>query len=393
MIRKSFVELTFEAASIERWNDHIRPSRGFTELDKQAHKLLYAYVLGKMTDDIDWLKLIEGGIFSFLQRLLMTDIKPPIFHKLMEEKGEQINRWVLSTLKGHVDSVPNGFYEKMEQHLLDDGYAAREKEVLEAAHYLATKWEFDIIYGMCGSYYGIEDTKREIDGKLDSFQGIEGFQKFRKDQNLMGFTNLMGELRFQQRWSRVTRVPATSVMGHTFVVALLSYLCSCEIGACPSRTVNNFLGGLFHDMPEVLTRDIVSPVKNSVEGLDAIIKQIEDSQMNDVIYPLIPKDWQQQLNYFTQDEFSSKIVRDGEVVSCSSDEISAHYNEDEFSPVDGEIIRGCDHLSAYLETYMSHSSGVTPHTLTNANRELYEQYRNRVIGGVNFGVLFDYFRI
>ena len=146
MIRKSFIELTFEAASIERWNDHIRPSRGFTELDKQAHKMLYAYVLGKMTDSINWLKLIEGGIFSFLQRLLMTDIKPPIFHKLMEEKGEEINRWVLSTLKGHVDSVPNGFYEKMERYLLEDSYARREKEILEAAHYLATKWEFDIIY-------------------------------------------------------------------------------------------------------------------------------------------------------------------------------------------------------------------------------------------------------
>lgn len=392
MIRKSFIELTFEAASIERWNDHIRPSRGFTELDKQAHKMLYAYVLGKMTKGIDWLKLIEGGIFSFLQRLLMTDIKPPIFHRLMDEKGEQINRWVLSSLKGHIDAVPNGFYRKMEQYLLDESYAAREKEVLEAAHYLATKWEFDIIYGMCGSYYGIEDTKREIDGKLDSFQEIEGFHKFRKDQNLIGFTNLMGELRFQQRWSRVTRMPATSVMGHTFVVALLSYLCSCEINACPARTVNNFLGGLFHDMPEVLTRDIVSPVKNSVEGLDAIIKQIEDSQMNDVIYPLIPAEWQEQLNYFTQDEFSSKIIRDGLVMKCSSDEISAHYNEERFSPVDGEIIRGCDHLSAYLETYMSHSSGVNSRTMTEANQELYEQYRNVKIGGVDFGVLFDYFK-
>lgn len=393
MIRKSLIELIFETASIERWNDHIRPSRGFTELDKQAHKMMYAYVLGNLEPDIDWLKLVEGGIFSFFHRLVMTDIKPPIFHRLMEEKGGQINRWVLGTLQTHLDSIPGGFYEKMEQYLMDGSYAAKEKQVLEAAHYLATKWEFDIIYGMCGTYYGIEETKREIDSKLDSFRDVECFQQLRRDRNLSGFMNLIGELRFQQRWSRAPRIPATSVMGHTLVVAMMAYFCSCEIGACAKRRVNNFLGGLFHDLPEVLTRDIVSPVKNSVEGLDALIKQIEDSQMNDVIYPLIPVQWQEQLNYFTQDEFASKIMMDGTVRLCGSEEITRQYNEDRFEPIDGQIIRGCDHFSAYLETYMSHTCGVTSHTLTEANRELYEKYQNVQIGGVDFGVLFDYFKI
>ena len=53
MIKKSLIEFIFEAGSIERWNDHIRPSRGFTELDKQAHKMLCAYVLANLCEDID----------------------------------------------------------------------------------------------------------------------------------------------------------------------------------------------------------------------------------------------------------------------------------------------------------------------------------------------------
>ena len=65
MIRKSLIETIVDAASIERWNDHIRPSRGFTELDKQAHKMVYAYTLGKINKNTDWRKLIEGGIFEF----------------------------------------------------------------------------------------------------------------------------------------------------------------------------------------------------------------------------------------------------------------------------------------------------------------------------------------
>ena len=66
MIRKSLIETIFESTSIERWNDHIRPSRGFTELDKQSHKMLCAYILGRLAGDIDWQLLIEGGIFEFL---------------------------------------------------------------------------------------------------------------------------------------------------------------------------------------------------------------------------------------------------------------------------------------------------------------------------------------
>ena len=114
MIRKSLIEFIFEAASIERWNDHIRPSRGFTELDKQSHKMIYAYSLAKLEDNVDWLKLVEGGIFEFLHRLVLTDIKPPVFHRLMEEKGDELNKWALSSVKETTASIPHGFFEKME---------------------------------------------------------------------------------------------------------------------------------------------------------------------------------------------------------------------------------------------------------------------------------------
>ena len=88
MIKKSLISLMYEAASIQRWNDHIRPWTGFTELDKQAHKMFYAYVLAKCEgESVNMIKLIEGGIFEFFHRIVLTDIKPPIYHKLVKEKG------------------------------------------------------------------------------------------------------------------------------------------------------------------------------------------------------------------------------------------------------------------------------------------------------------------
>ena len=111
MIRKSLISLIYEAVSIQRWNDHIRPWAGFTELDKQAHKMFYAYVLAKCEGNgaFDPLKLLEGGIFEFLHRVVLTDIKPPIYHRLMREKGDQINAWVLEQLKGQISGIKGGF--------------------------------------------------------------------------------------------------------------------------------------------------------------------------------------------------------------------------------------------------------------------------------------------
>ncbi|MCQ4908512.1 HAD family hydrolase, partial [Phascolarctobacterium faecium] len=65
--------------------DHIRPN-GFTELDKQPHKMMILYVLAKYEEQDHQAKLnsrvlIEGGIFEFLHRIVLTDIKPPLFHE------------------------------------------------------------------------------------------------------------------------------------------------------------------------------------------------------------------------------------------------------------------------------------------------------------------------
>ncbi len=395
MIRKALISTIYEAASIQRWNDHIRPSIGFSELDKQAHKMVYAYTLAKCEGDgnYDPLLLIEGGIFEFLHRVVLTDIKPPIYHSLMKRKGGQINSWVLEQLKGQCEGIGGGFYEKMCRYFSEPSYAKKEKQILRAAHYYATDWEFKVIYPMNTETYAIEEVKTEVERGLAECNTFDGFSRFATNPDLQKFLSLIGKLRYQQRWSRAVRMPQTFVMGHMLVVAMLSYFCSVEIGVCRRRVVNNYFSALFHDMPEVLTRDIVSPVKTSVVGLDDIIKEIEDEQMHRVIYPLVPDDIKEELEYYTQDEFASRIVRDGDIQVLSSDDINRGYNLDEYNPVDGEIIRACDHLSAYLEAYLSIKFGIQSEQLQSGYHSLFQRYENKVIAGIDFGQLFDYFRL
>ncbi len=396
MIKKSLISLIYETASIQRWNDHIRPSAGFTELDKQAHKMFYAYVLTKCEGDdkVDMQKLIEGGIAEFFHRCILTDIKPPIYHKLMEEKGKQINKWVIDQLRPSMEDIGGGFFERLEQYFNDDNYAVVEKKILNAAHYYASNWEFKIIYSMNKDTYDIEKVKAGTYRDLKACNTFDGFTRFERDAFLQDFLSLIGKLRYQQRWAKAVRMPQTYVMGHMLVVAILSYFMTLELeNPCKKRLVNNFLAGLFHDVPEALTRDIVSPIKKSVEGLGEILNEIENEQMRKVVYPMLPKEWHPEIEYFTNDEFTSKIVLNGECVSSTSDEINEKYNDDKYNPIDGQIIRGCDHLSAFIEAFMSLSYGVKSEPMVSGYEHLKEEYQNKTIGGIDFSVPFGYFYI
>ena len=140
---------------------------------------------------------------------------------------------------------------------------------------------------------------------------MAGVQKISLKGKTSKFIDLVGQLRFQKRWAQSPRVPETSVMGHVLIVAILGYFCAAELGACDERIVNDFLCGLFHDLPEVLTRDIISPVKTSVEGLDDLIKDIEKRQVAEKLLPLLPWGWHEEIIYFTQNEFTNRVMLDG----------------------------------------------------------------------------------
>lgn len=392
MITVPLIKLIYQAAHIQRWNDHLRPHKGFTELDKQAHKMLFAYVIGRCEEDrgnqVNWRLLIEGGIFEFLQRILLTDIKPPIYYRLMSESGPELNNWVLAELKDKLEPVGGDFLNKFSHHLLVHEDSLLERKILRAAHYLATNWEFGLIYNLNKNIYGVEETKERIENELEDHYDLLGVQKIGLHRKAHKFLDLVGQLRFQQRWAQSPRVPETSVLGHMLIVAMLSYLCSVELKACDRRIYNNFFAGLFHDLPEVLTRDIVSPVKRSVQGLEQLIKEIESRQLEERILPLLPASWHQELQYFIEDEFASKVVLNGRSQVVKSDDINLNYNEDCYDPLDGELIRACDHLAAYMEAHLSLSHGIKSLHLEQGIADLSNLYRGSVLAGVDFGKLY-----
>ena len=397
MIKKSLIELIYQAANIQRWNDHLRPT-GFTEIDKQAHKMIIAYVIAKFEErdrktSVHWRSLIEGGIYEFLHRVVLTDIKPPVFHKLMSQSGDKLNNWVLDQLKEDTMEVKGDFFAKFQRYLFDDEYCLLEKRILRASHYLATNWEFKIIYNLNKNIYGVDETKKSIENELEEHYDLVGVQKLGLGKKTYNFIDLVGQLRFQKRWAHSPRVPETSVLGHMLIVAILSYLVSLELNACDKRVCNNYYAGLFHDLPEVLTRDIISPIKRSVEGLEDLIEEIEKTQVAEKILPLLPEAWHKELKYFIEDAFKSKIMHKDIIQFPRLGQISKKYNQDVYSPIDGEMIKDCDNLAAFIEASLSISHGITSRHLEEALTSIYAKYEGKSMGEFDFWHLFNYFKL
>lgn len=388
------VELIFGSASIRRWNDQINPME-FTELDKQAHKMIIAWALARCEEDkrgpgqVQWLMLVEGALFELLQRIILTDIKPPVFHRMMAENGEQLNQWVLEQLNPLVRQVRGGFQERMRAYLTEPRFAVREKRILKAAHYLATQWEFNILYQLCPFIRGIEQIKGEIEDQLEDHIDLIGVQKIALKRKTYGFLDLCAQLRFQKRWSQSPRIPATSVLGHMLMVAIMTYLALCDTDACEQRIVNGFQGALFHDLPEALTRDITSPVKNAVEGLAESIKKFENLQMEEKVMPLVPPHWYRDLSYFTDNEFENRAIVEGRLrTGLSFQELGERYNEARFQPLDGEVVCCADKLAAFIEAVESMRNGVTSRHLQEGVDRLWKEYKECRVGPVDFGRLF-----
>ena len=236
--------------------------------------------------------------------------------------------------------------------------------------------------------YDVQNIRNIINKQVEEHYHLAGMQQIMLYENVRELVTMFGQLRFQKRWSQTPRIPATSVLGHTLIVALSAYLVSFDIGCCKQMQINHFLCGLFHDLPEILTRDIISPIKRSVKGLDEFIKKIEEEAVNEKILAIVPPNIQDDISYFTQNEFSNRYKIEHFCYTADSESLMQTYNRDEFNGVYAEFLKIFDNLSAYLEAKISISHGISSDDLINGAKGIYDRCADKVICGVDIGKLF-----
>lgn len=402
-MRKDFALKIFEGFSIQRWNDLVRPF-DLVEMDKAAEKMVLAYIIGKYEESngrkIDWLWIIYASFFDFLRKISLCDIKAPVQQMLKREFPDEyvrLNEWVLSQYKNLIDdeSLFSSFTIYVGQKAGSLPLPAdleHSLRVYNAAHKYATIREMEML-AVVNEASRLEEIRVELETEIQPYLDLEGVQKLMTHQKAFRFLLKIEQLRFQTRWNQTPRVPATSVLGHCFFVAIMTLLLGREANPhmCDRRIVNNFFSALFHDLPESVTRDIISPVKQATDDLPGIVKKIEDEIVSKELVPLMEPFFEKELLYYTSDEFANRIMdKNGDCRHVSWEELNEKYNAGEHNPIDGKLVRISDHFSALMEADISIRHGITSSHLITGREGILSQYKEgEIISGINVRELFE----
>jgi putative hydrolases of HD superfamily len=365
----------------------------FYELDKQAHKMMIAYFFSSFEDDYEdiYLKILRGGLFEFLQRVVITDIKPPVFKMIQKDRirYKKLNQYIIEEAGDILELFGESAAAKFLEYF-EGKEDTRERRILSAAHIYSSIWEFDIIRSINPNSHDNNKIHADLMNAYKEYSDLKGVRELAGNDKYMKFIQICGDLRFQSRWSHLHRIPKTSVLGHSLYVAWLAYYFSIKSGHCRSRIYNNYVGALFHDLPEALTRDIISPIKRSVEGLMDLIKDYEEEQMEEMIYPLLPKRVKDELGIILKYEFSNRIMVSDKYVVTEHDDIDEAYNLDQYQPYDGEMIKACDDLAAFIEAASAISNGCVSREFGKAMDYITDKYSKRgPINGHDFCALME----
>jgi putative hydrolase of HD superfamily len=379
-----FLNLIFSTAFIDRWNDQLRCVE-FMELDKQAHKMTIAWLLAKMEEHengikIDYLKLIEYFISEFAYRAVVTDLKPPVFHYLQKHKKQEFDEFVRNEL---LEIIDNDFIYVFDEYLKSSEDEI-ERKILNASHFLATRWEYDIIYNLNPNGYDSENIRNRVDLEVEEYLDLVGVRRLELGKKTKNFISLVGNMRFQKRWAKTPRIPKTSVLGHQVFVAVTTYFLSKKANLSEVRIENNFFNALFHDLAESLTRDIISPVKYGVKGLDELLSDYEKSVIEDKLLPLLPKYLRNEMAWYLYDEFSNRL-------KTQKIELDFLENNREIEAIDGSLVKVADNLGAFVEAVESIKNGVNPPSLIEARDKLMEKYKNKIMYDINIEEIFKNF--
>jgi len=80
-----------------------------------------------------------------------------------------------------------------------------------------------------------------------------------------GYIKLIRNLKYLRRWNRINRSMETNVLSHTYVVTLLAIMFTWMHEQDNDFGIEALQRALFHDFPEALTGDIITPVKEIIK--------------------------------------------------------------------------------------------------------------------------------
>lgn len=287
----SLIDALLTLSSLQRWN-FLPRIEAWTETENIAYITHVAYVLGRATGENDEIlePLLLRLVLKSFNKHLLSDIPVSTREELKSRNSVHWVNVINDAAKISSNLFPKNISEFAFAFLSHDGdykVDPKQKSKIETLiKYVQNKValeECETNAKIYPSHYEriVSNIKEKISGLENSKKYDALFDKYKE------FFIVIKQLKYLRRWNRTNRSVETTVLSHTFDVAFLSLLfsklCEHEIehhvdpkdkGAFLYKAI---LKALYHDIPEALTGDLITPVKKFIQKYDpSALTEIED---------------------------------------------------------------------------------------------------------------------
>jgi len=298
--------------SIIRWNNFPRvvDTMQMDNVGATMHAALFlAHQEKHLTwKDIDTLYLMKKIIFTSLADLILSDINSwtkwyikKLDEKIFDELYEQAYWYFLSGEAPEI--LKNDFEDTLktsDKHIEDAIFVAAKKYVWYVEAHTNSR-VFAEIYEVPLSE--IKKSLKKLSSELPSLKELLRNSDHEK------YLGHIFRLSYSMRWNQYQRSTPISVMSHKVVVCYVSYIIWMvwnEQGE--NNDIEDMLmRAIYHDVPEVITWDIITPTKKAVPWFVELLEKVEETMMDDYLFGYISPEYKVFLTPYILRPFDDEL--------------------------------------------------------------------------------------
>jgi len=310
--------------TIKRWSNFPR-IEDITPLDNTwfvIHIALFlAYIEEKRWVKVDRQYIIKKVLFDLFFSIVLADINSgtrdyitKIDPGIIKELEDKVQKYLFSfEEKSFIKEDMKYIYSLKDKQLEDDiilsskKYAWYNECLVNSRIFLYT---YDVAMGQIMAYL---DEKSKTLYSLSELMKNDDYKKYLWH---------IRRLSHCKRWSGKNRDYEVSVMSHLVIVTFISYV----LGNLENKENNwNYdilelmMKSLYHDIPEAITWDIITPIKESVKYFRNVLEKAESLMLNDYFFIHIPTDYKDNITPYMLSPFewlSGKLAKKADIISA-----------------------------------------------------------------------------
>ncbi|MFA5916851.1 MAG: YfbR-like 5'-deoxynucleotidase [Candidatus Gracilibacteria bacterium] len=333
--------------SMKRWNNFPR-IEDISHLDNVGFTLHIAmflsYLEEKNDNKVDKEFIIKKIIFNSIKILVLSDINSGTRNYI-----EKVDKDIFSQLeqKAYDYVFSFGIEDYFKEDILkviNNKEKTLELSIILAARRYSSYKECLVNRKVFEEMYEI--PYKEIMSSLDQMRKeLTSLDMLLKNPNYEKYLSNIRKLSHSLRWNQQKRMFPISVMSHLVLTTFLSYV----IGMIENNKGGNLsifemmFKALYHDIPEAITGDIITPTKKAVQGFEAILEEVERDMLEDYLFYYVGDEYEQFIKGYMLNPWTGKegaYVKSADVISALFEaKIEVNYGSTNFIEIYRNIKR------------------------------------------------------